>query len=764
MAAILVLESDAAERAFALQGLGQAGHDAWAPTGERPTKADLQRADAVLAELDSALAAGFFADGAAAGPPLVVASRFVTLLPALGHRAAAVVRKPYVMPSLLDAVRSVLAGTPSAAATLVAQALPPEPDAPFVSTSTDPELYAIAELVSRGVGAPIGLVTVLSGDRQIFAGHVGLPPDLLASGRSPRAWSFCHHAAAAAAALVVSDARMHPALAGNPMVEMNLVRAYAGVPIEVPGYGAVGTVCVTSPEPRSFTKGDLAILELGARLAGARLAQRFANDPPPVLGAARPEGALPMGELVDDKYFVTGHLGHGGQSSVLFARDRLTGQLVALKVLRATFDEGLLVREAASLSRVRHRNVVQVHGWGRTKSGRLYLVLEYVEGRTLADRLAEARATGEALAYDAAMNVVRDIGGALATLHAAGVVHGDLKPSNVILDAALDRAVLIDFGLGLAAHGGGDVRPSAGGTPGYSAPEQLVLRDVRPMGEPVDVYGLAALAYAALVGVGPFERVRAPIRTVAQLHGDVSPPSSLRAGLPESVDRVLIRALSPDPEKRQPSVMELVDSLEAAMEGAVPSKRAAMGFEPRSLGLAFSDYRRAAREALGEEREAALFAGFPAEVREAFDAAASLDEFYPAAPLVTYLRAFAAGDLARLEGLGQSLSPGNLASALSAMRVARTPEAMLHVVQPLMSRFHDWARVEVRGTGAREAVAQLYMPPAFAPEMCHYFAGVAQSLLAAGGRKARVTTIACVGDGAATCELRVQWTDASGSP
>jgi hypothetical protein len=541
------------------------------------------------------------------------------------------------------------------------------------------------------------------------------------------------------------------------------VRAYAGVPVEVPGYGAVGTVCVSSPEPRAFTRGDLAILELGARLAGTRLAQRFADDPPAVFGSDRPEGALPMGDLVDDKYFVTGHLGEGGQSSVHFARERRTGRLVALKVLRATVDEGLLVREAAALSRVRHGNVVQVFDWGRTASGRLYLVLEYVGGRTLADRLAEARATEEPLPYSEAMKVMRAIGGALATLHAAGVVHGDLKPSNVILDAARDRAVLIDFGLGLASHAAGDVRAAAGGTPGYSAPEQLVQRDERPMGEAVDVYGLAALAYAAFVGVGPFERVRGPTRAVAQLHGDVSPPSSLRAGLPEGVDRALLRALSPDPAKRHASVMELVEALDAATAGAAAPRRAILGFEPRSCGLAFLDHRRAARDVLGEEREAALFRGLPAELREAFDAAVSLDEFYPAAPLVAYLRAFAAGDPARLEALGQALSPGNLASALSAMRAARTPEAMLYAAQPLMSRFHDWARLDVSSTGAQEALARLHMPPRFAPEMCHYFAGVARSLLASGGRKARVTTVACLAYGAKACELRVQWTDAAGS-
>jgi hypothetical protein len=756
MAAILVLETDAAERAFAVQALEQAGHEVWAPDGGKPSKTELAKADAVVAELDAAVTAGLFRDDASRVAPLILASRFTTMFPALGARAAAVVRKPLVGTALLEAVSCVLAGRPSAAVAVAAQV----PDAPFLDSSADPELYAIAELVSRGVGTQTGLVTVLSGDRQIFAGHVGLPADLLAKASTPRAWSFCQHAAAAHAPLVVSDAREHPALASNPVVAMNLVRAYAGVPIEVPGYGAVGTVCVTSPVPRTFTGSDLAILELGARLAGARLAQRFAQDPPLALRTPSSDGAIPLGELLEDKYYVTGRLGDGGQSSVLFARDRLTGQLVAIKVMRVALDEGQLVREAAALSRVRHPNVVQVHGWGRTGGGRLYLVLEYVEGRTLAERLAEARATAEPLSSEKAMKLVREIGGALATLHSAGVVHGDLKPSNVILDGALDRAVLIDFGLALAPHTVGDVRASAGGTPGYSAPEQLVNGTERPMGEPVDVYGLAALAYAALVGVGPFDHVRGPVRAVAQLHGDVQPPSKLRVGLPESVDRVLLRALSPDPVKRQTSVVAFVDALERAMEGAAPTSRAAVGFEPRSRGLMFHDYRRTARATIGEAAEAALFASLGPEVRDAFEAAVDGDEFYPAAPLVGYLRAYAAGDLARLEALGESLSAGNLATALSAMRVARTPEAMLHVVQPLMARFHDWGRVSVEMTRARQATARVQMPPGFAPEMCHYLTGVARALLATGGRKAHVTNVACLAKGAETCELLVEWGDA----
>jgi hypothetical protein len=247
--------------------------------------------------------------------------------------------------------------------------------------------------------------------------------------------------------------------------------------------------------------------------------------------------------------------------------------------------------------------------------------------------------------------------------------------------------------------------------------------------EAVDVYGLGALIYATLAGVGPFEGVRGPARAIAQINGEVTPPSLLRPALPPRVDRVLLRALSPDPARRQSSVVGLVDDLENAMEGFGPPSASASGFEPRSRGLMFRDYRRAVRAKIGEQEETTLFARLPAEVREAFATATDLEEFYPATPLVAYLRAYSGGDPARLEDLGEALGGVNIPTALTAMRVARTPEALIHVVQPLASRFHDWAKTRVQMSGTHEARVALALP------------------------------LSCVGRGAPRCEMRLEWLD-----
>lgn len=137
-----------------------------------------------------------------------------------------------------------------------------------------------------------------------------------------------------------------------------------------------------------------------------------------------------------------------------------------------------------------------------------------------------------------------------------------------------------------------------------------------------------------------------------------------------------------------------------------------------------------------------------------------MDELYPATALVSYLRTYARGDGSKLEALGESASAVYLPSTLTALCVARTPEALLQVVQPLMARFHDWGKVDVEMTGTQEATARFGLPAGFAPEMCHVLGGVARTLLATSGRRATLTHMACRAHGDPSCELRVAWAEA----
>ena len=260
---------------------------------------------------------------------------------------------------------------------------------------------------------------------------------------------------------------------------MNLVRAVRGRrPSRSPATARSGRSASTSPEPRAFTRGDLGHPRARRRVSRARASpQRFAHDPPMVLRVVgRPTAPSPPASSSSDKYYVTGRLGDGGQSSVLFARDRLTGQLVAVKVMRAALDEGLLVREAAALSRVRHANVVQVHGWGRTRDG---AALPGARVRRGADPGGPAR-RGAGDGRAALPHERGDEAGARDRRCAGDAARGGRRPRGPqAVERHPRRRARSRRPHRLRPRPrrrarAGDVRASAGGTPGYSAPEQLV--------------------------------------------------------------------------------------------------------------------------------------------------------------------------------------------------------------------------------------------------------------------------------------------------
>ena len=234
------------------------------------------------------------------------------------------------------------------------------------------------------------------------------------------------------------------------------------------------------------------------------------------------------------RYEPLSRLGQGGGGEVWSARDRLTGSVVALKLLREGADEAemmALVREATLLSAVEGLGVPEVRHFGRLpRSGRPYMVRELVRGHSLAE-LLEDRALP--LAYLAA---VADAADSLTRLHRALLLHGDIKPANIIVDDE-GRATLVDLGLAASWKDGG-AKPE-GLTPRYAAPELF-------RGEPLTVRGeVFALGATA--------------QEVMALAGDV-----LEAGVLHAVEGVLSRATTGDPEARHPSADEFAEELRRA--------------------------------------------------------------------------------------------------------------------------------------------------------------------------------------------------------
>jgi hypothetical protein len=759
------MQADHTERAAFAEALRRAGYDVRERTDVRVTDEELRESDVAVVDLSLAIGAGWMRPVAPVPLPpipLVAVSSFPTFLYAVRDRVAATVLLPAKAPAIVDAVARASQGKLVEPAPPTDRLASSDRDAQLshcgaLDTSTDAELFGVVDLVTRGVGAPIGVVSVVGSDHQTFVAHVGLPPDMLLARGSPRQWSFCQHAVLAEQPLVVPDARLNPALAGLPPVEMGLVRAYAGVPVRVDGVGVVGTVCVMSPQPREFRAAELAILELGARLVAARLSQRPASPSPTTPPPSHPVGGVVrVGELLDGKYWISARLGDGGQSQVFLARDRRSGQLVAIKVVRDPGGSGNLGREAATLARVRHPNIVQLHAAGRA-DGAVYLVLEYVEGTTLSDRLAALSARGEHMTLGQATTIVRELAGALTSLHAAGLVHGDVKPSNVLLDLALDRSVLIDFGLGLDPRGSSV--GALGGTPGYSAPEQLTAEESVQVAPTLDVYGLAAIAYALLVSEGPFAGARRRERVSAQVAGAVSPPSARRSGLHRDIDTLVLSALSPRPAERPTSVLAFAEAFDAAIARSLADDdvEPPSTTTPKSRGLVFRGYREEVRRQFGSAEDLRAFRAIDSTWRAVFEAIDDDDELYPAPAFVEYLRAFAGNDLARLEVLGSRVSSITIPEALRAMRITRTPETLLAVVEPLLHRFHHWGKADVEVTGDGSAVVKLGLPSDFSPVMCHYFGGLLRAVLGMVGREAKVSHQSCAAAGAGSCVLGVRW-------
>jgi len=267
------------------------------------------------------------------------------------------------------------------------------------------------------------------------------------------------------------------------------------------------------------------------------------------------------------RYRIDGHLGEGGMGTVYLAQDVPIGRPVALKVISAQLarDEEFrrrFVREARIAATLEHPHVVPVYEIGE-QDGLLFIAMRRVPGRDLRSLVVELGA----LPPQRVAHLARQVGAALDAAHAAGLVHRDVKPANVLLtgEAEDEHAYLTDFGLSR------DVSSDSGltntgqwmGTVDYVAPEQL-------RGEPIDarsdVYAMGCLLFECLTGRVPYVGVLA-----AKLHQHASapPPSAtaVRPDLPAEVDAVLARALAKDPNDRYKSAGDLGRALDAALLG-----------------------------------------------------------------------------------------------------------------------------------------------------------------------------------------------------
>lgn len=272
------------------------------------------------------------------------------------------------------------------------------------------------------------------------------------------------------------------------------------------------------------------------------------------------------------KFEIAEELGRGGFAMVYKAKDTTLDRWVALKVpfshlasdpnFQARFE-----REARAAARLQHPNLVTIYEVGGLESYP-YLAMEYVPGRTLAQILAERGA----LPLSEVVSIIGQVAEALDYAHRQGILHRDVKPSNVIIDER-GRAYLTDFGLARAFESLTITSPSALlGTPHYLSPEQAEGRslDVRS-----DIYSLGVVAYEMCVGRVPFREGSPASIIVAHLTKPPMPPRQLNPRLPRAVERVLLKALAKKLEERYSSATAFARALREAHEGkALPLRDA----------------------------------------------------------------------------------------------------------------------------------------------------------------------------------------------
>lgn len=277
----------------------------------------------------------------------------------------------------------------------------------------------------------------------------------------------------------------------------------------------------------------------------------------------QPAKAQMIGTVLSGRYRIEAKLGSGGMSTVYLARDETLDRQVAIKMMHREISEQpdqleRFNQEARSVAKVSHPNVVTVIDAGED-SGRPYIVLEYVEGETLKQRIQRQ---GRLDAREATAIAV-EIGRGLAVAHARRLVHRDIKPQNVLLEKG-GRAKLTDFGISRQLEQDGMTATGrVVGTTDYVSPEQALGKAVDPRS---DIYSLGIVLFEMLTGKVPFEAESQVGVAMKHVTEDIPDVQELRPDISAALALTIDRATAKNPDERYPHIGAMVEDLETALE------------------------------------------------------------------------------------------------------------------------------------------------------------------------------------------------------
>jgi serine/threonine protein kinase len=287
------------------------------------------------------------------------------------------------------------------------------------------------------------------------------------------------------------------------------------------------------------------------------------SEPPS--GAAHP-GLTDLAPLAQ-RYDILAEAGHGSMGNVYKARDRETGEIVALKLLKREIasDQAMMERfknELLFARKITHKNVCRVHEFNRI-GGIAYTSMEFVEGESL--RSVLNRFGG--LPLRKAIDIVLQICSGLEEAHAQGIVHRDLKPENVMIDAQ-GNVKIMDFGIARSMEAMTRLTGTMVGTPAYMAPEQVSGKSVDYR---TDIYALGLILYEVFTGKPAFQAENAVAVALKQMRESPVPPHEIDPTIPVSIERAILKCLEKEPPKRFQSVAELKDVLRVPAAPATPA-------------------------------------------------------------------------------------------------------------------------------------------------------------------------------------------------